>query len=430
MPPFATPGAAPSTDETPEAGRLAWADAAKGVCIVLVVLHHLVTKQYDLLVPDGTLVEAFWQWLTDALKPVRMPLFFAVSGMFAARAIHRQWRDVASRRIGTPYYLYAVWLTIHAFVFAILTELPMNRSRSVSEWAGDLVLASTGLWYLYALAAYFVLAKVLLRVDARAVLALAAVASASASLLPIEAANRESLLQYFVFFLAGVHLPELLRDIAVQSRSRVTGTLVVASALLAVAVWAVGLPRSAASFAIAVVAVPLAIRLVAASCSRPWFETTGARLGRNTLPIYVLHVPVLSVMHEVVVRVDAIGDLADAPSGLIVLAVYPVLGTALVTATCLLLHAVLVRLGLGALFRRGPISLTTSVPAAPARSSWTSATRDPTMPSATYPGREGGWAMSAPAYDLKRRLVYYSDGNSGFYAVRLAKRVVPERYWR
>lgn len=55
---------------------------------------------------------------------------------------------------------------------------------------------------------------------------------------------------------------------------------------------------------------------------------------------------------------------------------------------------------------------------------------DPTMPSATDPGREGGWAMSAPAYDLKRRLVYYSDGNSGFYAVRLAKKVVPERYWR
>lgn len=352
MQPVATPGAAPSTDETPEAGRLAWADAAKGVCIVLVVLHHLVTKQHDLLVPDGTIVEAFWQWVTDALKPVRMPLFFVISGMFAARAIHREWRDVASRRVATPYYFYVVWLTIHAFVFAFLTELPMNRTRSVSEWAGDLVLASTGLWYLYALAAYFVLAKVLLRVDARAVLALAAVASASASLLPIEAANRESLVQHFVFFLVGVHFPEVLRGIAAESRARVTGMLVVASALLGVAAWAVGLPRSAATLAIAVVAVPLAIRLVTAACSRPWFEAAGARLGRHTLPIYVLHVPVLAVMHLVVVRVDAIGDLADAPTGLIVLAVYPVLGTALVTATCLLLHAALVRLGLGALFRR------------------------------------------------------------------------------
>lgn len=351
MQPVTHPGAAPLTDETAK-HRLAWADAAKGVCIVLVVLHHLVTKQFDLLAPDGTVVEASWQWFTDALKPVRMPLFFVISGMFAARAIHRPWRDVASRRVGTPYYLYAVWLTIHAFVFAFLTELPMNRSRSVSEWAGDLVLASTGLWYLYALAAYFVLAKALLPIDTRVVLGLAAVASASASLLPIEAANRESLLQHFVFFVAGVHFPAMLRGIAAESRPRVTGLLVVASALLGVAAWAMGLPRSAATLAIAVVAVPLAIRLVASACNRRWFETPAVKLGRHTLPIYVLHVPVLAVVHAVVVRVDALPDLADGPTGLIVLAVYPVLGTALVTATCLVLHAVLVRVGLGALFRR------------------------------------------------------------------------------
>ncbi len=53
----------------------------------------------------------------------------------------------------------------------------------------------------------------------------------------------------------------------------------------------------------------------------------------------------------------------------------------------------------------------------------------PTMPGAK-PVHEGGWAMSAPAYDLKHRMVWYTDGNNGFHAVRLSKRIVPAGYWR
>lgn len=53
----------------------------------------------------------------------------------------------------------------------------------------------------------------------------------------------------------------------------------------------------------------------------------------------------------------------------------------------------------------------------------------PTVPDAADPAREGAYAMSAPAYDLKRRQVWYSDGNSGFYVVRLAKSIVPRHYW-
>jgi hypothetical protein len=35
------------------------------------------------------------------------------------------------------------------------------------------------------------------------------------------------------------------------------------------------------------------------------------------------------------------------------------------------------------------------------------------------PAREGAYAMSAPAWDLRRKQVWYTDGNTGFYAVRL-----------
>jgi hypothetical protein len=41
----------------------------------------------------------------------------------------------------------------------------------------------------------------------------------------------------------------------------------------------------------------------------------------------------------------------------------------------------------------------------------------------------GAGAFSAPAWDLKRRAVWYTDNRSGFYAVRLARSVVPRHYW-
>ncbi len=83
------------------------ADAAKGVCIVLVVLHHLVTKHLELVLPgDGPAVVA-WGAVTAGLRPLRMPLFFVISGMFAASAVRRSWGASLRRRVATPYYLYA-----------------------------------------------------------------------------------------------------------------------------------------------------------------------------------------------------------------------------------------------------------------------------------------------------------------------------------
>ncbi|HEX6878439.1 MAG TPA: hypothetical protein VF165_22470 [Nocardioidaceae bacterium] len=43
------------------------------------------------------------------------------------------------------------------------------------------------------------------------------------------------------------------------------------------------------------------------------------------------------------------------------------------------------------------------------------------------PFREGAYAMSQPAWDMKRRQVWYTDGNTGFYAVRLTNGIAPRR---
>jgi hypothetical protein len=53
----------------------------------------------------------------------------------------------------------------------------------------------------------------------------------------------------------------------------------------------------------------------------------------------------------------------------------------------------------------------------------------PLMPGAGfYPSKAGAFAMSAPAYDQATRDIWYTDGNSGFYVVRLTKAAGVKRF--
>ena len=96
-----TMGGVPSRSEVRATdGRLLWVDVAKGACILLVVLHHAVVKDLAIQapLPLQPVAEA-WAWVTMALKPVRMPLFFVLSGLVASSAVRRPWASGAVRRV-------------------------------------------------------------------------------------------------------------------------------------------------------------------------------------------------------------------------------------------------------------------------------------------------------------------------------------------
>lgn len=358
-PATATAAPQPGPDLLPRA-RLRWADTARGLCIGLVVLHHLTSKHLDLVAPAGAepVVEA-WAGVSAVLDPLRMPLFFAISGFFAASALDRSWGSGLRPRVATPYYLYAVWLVLHMAVFSVATALPMNRTRDGGELLADLAWASTGVWYLYALAVYFVLARATRRFDVRLVLGGAAAVSAAASLLPIDEVNRLALLENFVFFAAGARLPDLVRRVADLRRPGLLAALAIVFAAAFVTVELLGVPRGPATVLLSLVAVPFALQIAVALAVRPRVGPVLAALGRRTLPVYVLHVPVLALVHH-------LGFAPPVPAGSLsspvtdplvavvsaaVVAVYPVLLTAVVVVACLAAQRLLERAGLGFLFR-------------------------------------------------------------------------------
>lgn len=354
-----------STTDERFSARLGWADIAKGASIMLVVLHHVTTKQYDLLVPANLApIADGWHTLTHALKPVRMPLFFLVSGFFAANAIHQPWPQVA-HRIGTSVYLYVVWLLLLAAFTVWERQLPMNRTQNLDELALDLVFASTGLWFLYALVVYFVLAKTTSALPAGLVLSVATAIAVTGVLLPIEEANRVSVLLHLIFFMLGARLPELVRTAAGWGRRPgvlplLTLGFVVASVLLAT----LGLPGGIEVLVLSVVGLPAGVLLSVRAARAPRTAAALSWVGQRTLPVYVLHIPVLGALHHLGLS-PALGPEATA---LPLVTLYPLLMTAVVVAGTLLSYAVLVRVGLSVLFRLPPrMPWSYSRPEAPAR---------------------------------------------------------------
>lgn len=325
--------------------RVLWPDLAKGFCILLVVLHHTITKHYVDLVPaDVDWIADAWVGVSQFLKPIRMPLFFVISGLFASSSLLRPWRGVARRVIG-PYYLYAVWLVVLAAVFAVERTLPMNRTQDLGELATDLVLASTAMWFLYALAVYFLLAKILLPLPVGWVLVPAAALTASASALPFDEVNRVSVLVHFTYFLVGARCPELVWSLARAPRRLLLPALGLAYLALAGILTLTGAPSGVRLLLLSAVGVPAGL-VAAVVLSRSGVAQPLSWVGRRTLPIYVLHVPVLAVLHHSPVSLES----ASGSTAMLLAIVYPVAAAGGIAAVCLLLHRGLVEAGCGALF--------------------------------------------------------------------------------
>lgn len=324
--------------------RLLWPDVAKGACIVLVVLHHTTTKHYASLVPGELGVMGdLWVGLSSALKPIRMPLFFVVSGMFASSAIHRPWTAVR-RRVLSLYYLYVVWLLVFWGVFTLEVTLPSNRTQGLVELVLDLVYASTGMWFLFALALYFVLAKVLRNRPSGLVVFVAATVSSTVSFLPLTETNRVSVLFHFTFFAVGAYFPHLVRRIAGARHS--LSALAVAYVVASIGLALLGVPRSVELVLLSVIGVPWGITAAVAISQRVEVATPLAWLGRRTLRVYVLHMIVLSVVQHSGIELGNGRTLASVVGT----ATYPVVVTFAIIGACLVIHAAMERNGLGFLF--------------------------------------------------------------------------------
>jgi uncharacterized membrane protein YcfT len=122
------------------------------MCVLLVVFHH-VARQFSDVAPEQWLAANFWLEFDAFLTPIRIPLFFAISGMLASSALTRNLDSTRSRTIG-PAYLYVVWTFLLSLRLLVPGQSGQDHSY-ISNLVAGVFLAGGGYWYLYALPVYF-----------------------------------------------------------------------------------------------------------------------------------------------------------------------------------------------------------------------------------------------------------------------------------
>ena len=198
---------------------------------------------------------------------------------------------------------------------------------------------------------YFVVTKLTSALPAGLVLAAASGVAVAGVLLPIEEANRVSVLLHLVFFVLRARFPDLVRAAAGWRAIGALPLLALGFVVASVLVGSFGLPAGIDVLVLSVLGLPAGVLLAVRAARAPRTAAALAWVGRRTLPIYVLHIPVLGVLHHLGLS-PALG-----PEWLVLplVTLYPLLITALVVAGSLLSHALLVRGGLGFLFRLPPV---------------------------------------------------------------------------
>lgn len=272
--------------------RYAWADTAKGLCMVLVVLLH-VSHWYEADVQHG----GPWWVISEILAPLRMPLFFFISGFLAATALRRPLVDSRKRTYGL-FYLYVIWTLVN------ITRQQFSPGQTDAFEVSD-VIASLALptlyWYIWALPVFFAVTLGLVRLMGTcSVYVLAPLAALSAAsplisqwslaILPasMDEVQLGAVASNFVWFYLGAHGVYLWLKTMDGATLWKAGAGVAVYAALYVLASMLGLVNN-----LKIILAPVALFVAAQALALCRHDTALGRLleriGKSTLPIYIFH---------------------------------------------------------------------------------------------------------------------------------------------
>jgi uncharacterized membrane protein YcfT len=270
-------------------GREVWIDAGRGIAVVLVVLYH-AARWFDV---------AAWEQVNDYVSSVRMPFFFMISGLLAYRVgaagpAGSSWRTLWDRRLSLYLWVFVVWECIGTACYLIgfaLRGTPLGFGPMLRDLLLSPVRPQFELWFIWALAIFCVLARLLRSLDWRWHLLGAAVPSVIALTDGFDLGNVgwNGALKYYVFFVCGMHLRALLLRFA-RTPWAVRAGLVLGWALLATVVEVAGLRSVVGVYFVLCVVGILAGVALGTFLAR---SAVLVRTGSSTLPVYLGHTPVI-----------------------------------------------------------------------------------------------------------------------------------------
>jgi len=322
-------------------------DAAKGICIILVVIYH--TSMYFLAkCPQFADTNSYkvLQLFITGLGTMRMPLFFLISGFLANSAVFkRSWREIFQPRVATFLWLYMLWVVMdwcfRAYLISHFNPDFVHGSEAfpltLEAFARDVVVGNTAIWYLYALVLFFCVCKlgnqqVLLTFTFMALLSILA-----KQLVPMEDWSLRSIASNAVFFTIGCYGKPYIEQIIQRFhplRFAVACVAFLALGELALRHDAVDVPG--VKFLISCCLVVAALDFIGLM-TKHFRLNLLQTLGRYTLPIYVLHHFFIDVAAQLILPLNIPSAYADA-GVLIALVTLTVANLAVCTAIYMLVN--------------------------------------------------------------------------------------------
>lgn len=288
-------------------GRHAWVDAGRGLAICLVALYHATQWLGAPVDVDG------WVTANAMLATLRMPLFFVLAGLFAGKWLTASWSALWSSKLSLFVWVFLVWGAIGSVtsvVGRLIQGVPLSdfsAPRILQAWLLSPFAPRFELWFIWALALFFVAAKLLRRVDPRIQLGVAAIVSAAA-LSGWETPNIgwSGVLKYFVFFLAGLYLKERVLALGRRRPGPLLVGAVVAWAALSVAIPLFDLRTIPGLYFVnCVLGVVAGVTIARMLVGVPRL----AAIGANTLPVYLTHTPLIILTTFTLALVDRVVPL-------------------------------------------------------------------------------------------------------------------------
>jgi uncharacterized membrane protein YcfT len=284
--------------------RVDWVDVAKGFCICFVVMMH------STLGVEKAAGETGWLgYLVEFARPFRMPDFFLIAGLFLASRINAPWRLFLDRKVLHFAYFYALWLTIQFAIKAPGFAAEIGWPGVFREYFLAFVEPWGTLWFIYHLALFLVVTRLLKAVPWPIVwLAAAALEVApinTGSVLIDEFAGR------FVYFYTGYVFANLVFAVARETAADR------ATALVGLGLWAVlngllvfngyaTLPFVSLALGLmgACAVVTGSALLAGTALSRPL-----AWLGKNSIVIYLAFFLPMAISRSVLLKTGIITDI-------------------------------------------------------------------------------------------------------------------------
>lgn len=264
--------------------RIEWVDYAKGISMILVVLHHVIVRDVNSIFYSEWLIS-----INDSLKLFRMPLFFFLSGLFIYKGLNMDIKTFLNKKVKNLLFVYIVWNFMwYSLVIVLLYYLIGNAVDF--NWILSLFYDPPIYWFLYALVVFSIITY-LFRKNIWLVLLLSIIGYG----VSISNGNHHSptfldeILRYYLMYLTGYYFSKNIENYSKMIKKRY-------AILLPVYFYIVGIVINSSLNNNFILILPLMILgiILGVSLAKIMVEIKILSfvefIGKNTLPIYILHV--------------------------------------------------------------------------------------------------------------------------------------------